>query len=560
MNKELLTLYEDRDLVSLAKEAEQLDDTALCELMELFNDDLLVDFYRALDPDTAARALVDLPPEKQSLLLTELHDDELDDIMDEVSPEDTVEIIEDMPLSVANRIAEEDEFLHLLEERTFKVLRPLIATLPPADVATLLTIADKDDVALIFRILPKTLAADCFVELDADLQKFIIQRISDKELKAVMDELFVDDAVDLIEEMPANVVKRILRQSDKETRNSINEILNYPKSSAGSVMTVEMVRLTPTQTIKQAFDHIRKIGIDKETIYTCYVTDNKRKILGIVTAKDLMISSPDAMIGDVMTTNIVYAHTTDDKEEVVHTINKYGFLALPVVDNEERLVGIITVDDAMDIMQEENTEDLETMHAMLPSSKPYIKTNPLKIFWQRLPWLLFLMLSATFTGIILNSYEGSLGELGGGIVGGLLIACIPMLMGTGGNAGSQASVTIIRGLALDEIHFKDVFRILLKELIVALLLAVSLGLTCFIKLILIDNMIFGYDYTPDVCGVISVALAVTVVLAKVVGCTLPMLAKLLHLDPAVVASPFITTLVDALSLVVYCNIAIAYLG
>ena len=560
MNKELLTLYEDRDLVSLAKEAEQLDDTALCELMELFNDDLLVDFYRALDPDTAARALVDLPPEKQSLLLTELHDDELDDIMDEVSPEDTVEIIEDMPLSVANRIAEEDEFLHLLEERNFKVLRPLIATLPPADVATLLTIADKDDVALIFRILPKTLAADCFVELDADLQKFIIQRISDKELKAVMDELFVDDAVDLIEEMPANVVKRILRQSDKETRNSINEILNYPKSSAGSVMTVEMVRLTPTQTIKQAFDHIRKIGIDKETIYTCYVTDNKRKILGIVTAKDLMISSPDAMIGDVMTTNIVYAHTTDDKEEVVHTINKYGFLALPVVDNEERLVGIITVDDAMDIMQEENTEDLETMHAMLPSSKPYIKTNPLKIFWQRLPWLLFLMLSATFTGIILNSYEGSLGELGGGIVGGLLIACIPMLMGTGGNAGSQASVTIIRGLALDEIHFKDVFRILLKELIVALLLAVSLGLTCFIKLILIDNMIFGYDYTPDVCGVISVALAVTVVLAKVVGCTLPMLAKLLHLDPAVVASPFITTLVDALSLVVYCNIAIAYLG
>lgn len=560
MNNELLTLYENRDFDALAVFAEQMNEAELCELMDLFNDDLLVEFYRALDADTAARALVVLPTEKQSLLLTELHDDELDDIMEEISVDDTVEIIEDMPLTVAHRIAEEEEIMQLIKERNFKVLKPILATLPPADVATLLSIADKEDVALIFRILPKTLAADCFVELESDLQRFILQKLTDHELKSVMDEIFVDDAVDLIEEMPASVVKRILAQSDKQTRDSINQILNYPKSSAGSVMTVEMVRLTPEQTVSQAFAHIRKTGIDKETIYTCYVTDEKRKILGIVTAKDLLLNSPDSLIGDVMTTNIVYVHTSDDKEEVVRTINKYGFLALPVVDNEERLVGIVTVDDAMDILQEENTEDLETMHAMLPSSKPYIKTNPLKIFWQRLPWLLFLMLSATFTGIILNSYEGTLGELGGGIIGGLLIACIPMLMGTGGNAGSQASVTIIRGLALDEIHFKDVFRILLKELTVALLLSVSLGAVCFLKLLLIDNMLLGYEYTPDVCGVISVALAVTVVLAKIVGCLLPMLAKLLRLDPAVVASPFITTLVDALSLIVYCNIAISVLG
>jgi len=560
MEKEILTLYENRDFVSLAKIAEHAEDESLCELLGLFDDRSLVEFYRALDPDTAAKALVLTPPEKQKLILTELHDDELDEIMDEVSTSDTVEIIEEMPLGVAHRIAEEEEIMELIEARNFKVLRPLLSSLPPADVAALLSMADKKDVALLFRILPKTLAADSFVELEGDLQEFLLRGLTDHELKTMLDEIFVDDTVEIIEEMPASVVRRILAQSDSETRDSINNILNYPKNSTGSVMTVEFVRLTANQTVANAFSHIRRTGIDKETIYTCYVTDDKRKLLGIVTAKDLLLNPPEAVLGDIMTTNIVYAHTTDDKEDTVLTINKYGFLALPVVDNEERLVGIVTVDDAMDILQEENTEDLETMHAMLPSSKPYVKTSPWSIFIQRLPWLLFLMISSTFTGIILNTYEGEIGELGGGVIGGLLIACIPMLMGTGGNAGSQASVTIIRGLALDEIKFKDVFRIIFKEFLVSLMLSAALGIVCYLKLTLIDNLLLGYEYTPLMSFVVSAALALTVVAAKFIGCILPMIAKLLRLDPAVVASPFITTLIDALSLIVYCNIAIAVLG
>lgn len=556
MDKQLNTLYQNRDFVGMANLLEDYTPEALAEVLGEVEDGDLVFLCRELNPDTVADALVELPAEKQKIILSGLHDDQLKEVMDEVSVGDTVDIIEDMPKSVVLRIAEEEEIKELLEDKNFRVLKPLLASIPAVDIAKILSEIDKEELPIVFRILPKALAADTFVELDSALQQYLIDRLSDKELKAVMDELFVDDTVDIIEEMPANVVKRMLAQSDKEMRDGVNEILKYGKDSAGSIMTVEFVRVRPDMTVKEAFDQIRKTGIDKETIYTCYVTDNKSKLIGIVTAKTLMLNSPETLLKDIMIDNVIYCHTSDDKEEVARVINKYGFLALPVVDNEERLVGIVTVDDAMDVMQAENTEDIEKIHAIVPSDKPYLKTGVLSIFLHRLPWLLILMVSATFTGLILNNYEEHLSVLGGS----LLIACVPMLMDTGGNAGSQACVTVIRGLALDQIRFKDIFRVQWKELRTGMLLALSLGLVCFAKLTLVDRLLFGFNYTPMIAFIVSLSLALTVIAAKFVGCSLPLVAKAVKLDPAVVASPIITTIVDALSLMVYCNIAIALLG
>ena len=418
----------------------------------------------------------------------------------------------------------EKAVLKMLEDKKYATLRDILVTMNPSDVAGLFDGLEEKQIPLMYRLLPKELAAETFVEMEPEAQELLIRSFSDNELKEVLDELYVDDAADLVEEMPANVVRRILTHADPEMRHSINQILRYPENSAGSIMTTEYVSLRPGMTVGEAILRIRRQGVDKETIYTCYVTDNKSKLIGIVTAKTLMLNSPETLLKDIMIDNVIYCHTSDDKEEVARVINKYGFLALPVVDNEERLVGIVTVDDAMDVMQAENTEDIEKIHAIVPSDKPYLKTGVLSIFLHRLPWLLILMVSATFTGLILNNYEEHLSVLGGS----LLIACVPMLMDTGGNAGSQACVTVIRGLALDQIRFKDIFRVQWKELRTGMLLALSLALT--------------------------------VIAAKFVGCSLPLVAKAVKLDSAVVASPIITTIVDALSLMVYCNIAIALLG
>ena len=539
----------------MAKFLEDYSPEELAAVLGEIEENDLVLLCRELNPDAVADALVQLPSDKQSVILSGLHDDQLKEVMDEVSVDDTLEIIEDMPNSVVVRIAEEEEIKKLLDEKNFKVLKPLLSSIPAVDIAKIFSEIDKEELPIVFRVLPKALAADTFVELDSDLQQFLIDRLSDKELKAVMDELFVDDTVDIIEEMPANVVKRMLAQTDKEMRDGINEILKYEKDSAGSIMTVEFVRVRPDMTVAEAFEQIRKTGIDKETIYTCYVTDNKSKLIGIVTAKTLLLNKPTTLLRDIMVDNVIYCRTSDDKEEVAREINKYGFLALPVVDNEERLVGIVTVDDAMDVIQEENTEDFEKIHAIVPSDKPYLKTGVFSIFLHRLPWLLILMISATFTGLILNNYEEHLSALGGS----LLIACVPMLMDTGGNSGAQACVTIIRGLALDQIRFKDILRVQWKELRAGVLLALSLGLVCFAKLTLVDRLLLGFDYTPMIAFIVSLSLAITIIAAKLVGCSLPLVAKAVKLDPAVVASPIITTIVDALSLMVYCNIAIALL-
>ena len=440
-----------------------------------------------------------------------------------------------------------DKILELLENKDFPQLGNLLKDMNPADVAELFEDLPREKMALVFRLLPKELAADAFAYMNPDEQTVLVEAFSDKEQHDVVNELYVDDAADMIEEMPANLVKRILRHTDAETRVLINQILNYPKDSAGSIMTMEYVDLKRGMTVEEAFDRIRAIGVEKETVYTCYVTDSRRKLKGIVTVKDLLLAPKNELIRNIMETNIIYVSTHTDKEEVASLFGKYDFLAVPVVDNEERLVGIVTVDDAIDVIQDEATEDIEMMAAITPTDKPYMKTGVFATWKKRIPWLLLLMISATFTGSIITSFEDALSA---SIV---LTGFIPMLMDTGGNAGSQASVSIIRGLSLGEIEYKDVGRILWKEARVAFLCGVSLAAANFVKLLLIDRV------TIPVAIVVCSTLVVTVLAAKLVGCSLPVLAKRIGFDPAVMASPFITTIVDALSLLIYFRIACAVL-
>ena len=436
-----------------------------------------------------------------------------------------------------------EKALALLTEKKFSQLKQLLSTMNPVDLAGILEEMPQDSLPLVYRLLPKELAAEAFAEMDNDLQEILIQAFSDKELQEVLDELYLDDAVDIIEEMPANVVKRILRQTSPEVRKKINEILHYPEDSAGSIMTIEYVDLKKTMTVDEAFSRIRATGVDKETIYTCYVTNHDRKLEGLVTVRELLLSPKTAIIGEIMQTHVIAASTLDDKEKVANQLQKYDFLALPVVDQEYRLVGIVTFDDAMDVLQEENTEDIEMMAAITPTGKPYLKTSTTELWKKRVPWLLLLMVSATFTGKIIQAYESALAAQVA------LTAFIPMLMDTGGNAGSQASVTIIRGLSLGEIRMSDLLKIIWKEIRVAILCGLTLSVANFAKMMLLDQV--GLSVSLVVC----LTLVVTVTIAKITGCTLPIVAKRIGFDPAVMSSPFITTIVDALSLIVYFNFA-----
>ncbi|HIQ80699.1 MAG TPA: magnesium transporter [Candidatus Scatavimonas merdigallinarum] len=442
----------------------------------------------------------------------------------------------------------QDTILSLLEQKKYATLRDILTTIKPVDIAALFDDMQEDALPLLFRLLPKELAAETFVEMDEDAQELLIHGFSDTELKEVVDELYVDDAVDLIEEMPANVVKRILQQADPDTRKMINEILKYPDDSAGSIMTTEYVSLRPNMTVLDAIKRIRRTGVDKETIYTCYVTKENRKLIGILSIKTLLLSDEDDVVEDIMETNVISVNTLDDQEAVAQMFNKYDFLAIPVVDRENRLVGIVTVDDAIDVMQEEATEDMEVMAAITPTDKPYMKTSVFETWRKRVPWLLILMISATFTGMIITSFEDALAAQVA------LTAFIPMLMDTGGNSGSQTSVTIIRGLSLGEIEFRDMPRIIWKECRVAVLCGVTLAAANFVKLMLFDRV------GASIAMVVCLTLIATVIVAKVIGCTLPMLAKKVGFDPAVMASPFITTAVDAISLLVYFQIAKLLLG
>ena len=442
----------------------------------------------------------------------------------------------------------EKKIEELLAEKKYSEIKEVFAQMNGADISALFEEVPENKIPLLFRLLPKVLAAETFVEMEADAQKMLIQGFSDNELKDVFNELYLDDAVDIVEEMPANVVKRILANTDPDTRKMINEVLKYPDDSAGSIMTIEYVSLRLNMTVEEAIKRIRRTGVDKETIYTCYVTDENRVLLGNISIKTLLLADENDVIKDIMDTNFISAHTLEDQETVANKFNKYDLLAIPVVDDENRLVGIITFDDAIDVMQDEATEDIKKMAAIIPSDKTYFKTTVFETWKARIPWLLLLMVSATFTGMIITSFEDALAAYT------VLTAYIPMLMDTGGNSGGQASVTIIRALSLEEIEFSDIFRVIWKESRVAIMCGLTLSICNFVKLLLFDRV------TVQVAFVVCITLAVTVLMAKIIGCTLPILAKKIGFDPAVMASPFITTIVDAISLIVYFRVASVFLG
>lgn len=439
------------------------------------------------------------------------------------------------------------EIEELLMTKQYTGLRQKLVEMNDADIAAVLEELEAEAMLKIFRILPKNLAADVFAYLEVENQQFIITSLSEKDAASIIDNLMADDATDLLEEMPANLVKKILETASPETRRDINHLLRYPEDSAGSLMTVEYVDLKESLTVTEAIERIRNVGLDSETVNICYVLDNRRKLVGTVALRYLLISQPDDIIGDIMHENVISINTMMDQEEVARQFQKYDFIAMPVVDNENRLVGIITVDDIVDILQEEATEDIEKMAAIVPSDKPYMKTGIFETYKKRIPWLLLLMISATFTGSIITSFEDALS------VCVILTAYIPMIMDTGGNAGGQASVTIIRGLSLNEIEFKDLFKVIWKESRVSLLCGLTLAVANFAKLLILDRL------TVMVAFVVCITLMFTVFIAKIIGCSLPMFAKKLGFDPAVMASPFITTIVDALSLLIYFRIAMMLL-
>ena len=436
-----------------------------------------------------------------------------------------------------------EQVLALLEKKKYPELKALLSEMNEADIAAIFADLPPEKLPLVYRILPKELAAEVFVNMESDAQELLIRAFSDNELREVLDELYVDDAVDIIEEMPATVVKRILQHTDPEVRKSINEILQYPEDSAGSLMTIEYVDLKKYMTVDDAFTRIRRTGVDKETIYICYVTDENRKLLGIVTVKDLLLSEKSKKIFEIMDTNIISVNTLEDKEVVADKFQKYDLLALPVVDQENRLVGIITIDDAMDVLQDENTEDIEKMAAITPTDKPYLKMSVFETYKKRIPWLLLLMVSATFTEKIIGHFEGALTACVA------LTAFIPMLTGTCGNCGAQSSATIIRGLSLGDIEFRDTFKVIFKEFRIALVCGITLGIVNFAKLMLFD------DVGAYVAIAVSFTMVMAVVFAKIVGSILPVFAKKIGFDPAVMSSPFISTIVDAVTLLIYFKVA-----
>lgn len=562
LHEEIVKLYENQEYEKLEELVSSTDVKVLGNELKQIDKMVLVHIIPRLPEEISAKVFLTFPEDLQRYLIDNISDYNFKDISEELLDDENIE--KNLNKEIFNEVlmkAEADtrhekllEIIDSIENKQFAKLKPILAEMRPVDIAEIINDTDEEKVVVIFRLLPKYLACETFVEMDSDTQEIVIKAFTDKELSSIINDLFVDDTVDLIEEMPSNVVRKILRVADKDTRDSINKIMGFPKDSAGSIMTPECITLRPTMTAEEALAKIRKQAFDKETIYTCYVTDNEKKLLGIVTAKDIILHDPQDKIGDFMHENIVTVHTHTDKEEVSNLLSKYDLLAIPVVDSENRINGIVTIDDAIDVIQEENTEDISKITGMSPTTKPYLQTNVFSIYKNRLPWLLILLVSATFTGLIINIYESTLNALSP-----LLFACVPMLMGTGGNSGSQASVTIIQAIAMDEVEFKDIFKVLWKEFRVSLLIASSLAIACFAKLQLIDNLILGYNYTIKISIVVSLSLFLTICIAKLIGCFLPLLAKKIHLDPTVVANPFITTIVDILSLLIFCMVSVSLL-
>ena len=489
-----------------------------------------------------------------------LIEDELDELCEEETETDSSQASEsdaedeaEQLVSAEENTPEPEDILELIENKKYAELKSRLEPMLSTDVAELFSQVDGKYHAILFRLLLKESAAEVFVELDTDIQIDLINSFSDRKLASILEEMYLDDTVDIIEEMPAAVVKRIIKSSTEENRSMINRLLRFDRNTAGAIMTTEYVRFVPDMTVAEALSHIRHVAIDKETIYTCYVTDRKRHLLGIVTAKSLLLSASDVLLEDIMEENVVFANTTDDKEEVALLFDRYGFLALPVVDSEGRLVGIVTVDDAMDVMREETEEDFAKMAGMAPTETPYLRTSTIDFLKARLPWLLLLMLSATISGAILTVFEDALSAA--------LVLFVPMIMGTGGNSGGQSSVTVIRSLSLGEIEFKDILRVMWKELRVGFFAGAVVGFATFLKVLLLDRLLLGNaDITVFMALAVALSLALTIIFAKLIGAALPILAKKIGFDPAVMASPFITTLVDAASLLIYFFVASELFG
>ena len=562
MKNEILSLFNSENYEALEDFVKSINIDELAVALSEIDKDVLVQILPKLPAETSAECFLKFDSKLQRYLVDNISDLSFDVISEEILETENVEeivnteIFNDIILQTSTDARHEKllEIIDEIENKKFTSLKPILSEMEPVDVAELLNDTDDDKDILLFRLLPKDLASEVFANMDPDTQENIIKAFTDRELSQIINDLFADDTVDIIEEMPSNIVRKILRVANKETRENINKLLGFPKDSAGSIMTPECITLRPHMSVDDALKKIRKQAVDKETIYTCYVTDDQKRLVGIVSAKDIILHEPEDKIGDFMQENIISCHTHTDKEEVSNLLAKYDLLAIPIVDSENRINGIVTIDDAIDVIQEEATEDISKITGMAPTTKPYLQTNVFSIFKNRIPWLVILLLSATFTGLIINCYESTLNALSP-----LLFACIPMLMGTGGNSGSQASVTIIQSLATDEVAFKDILKVIWKEIRVAIITALILALVCFAKLQLIDNLLFGYDYTIKISVVISISLFVTICAAKIVGACLPLLAKKCHLDPAVVANPFITTIVDVLSLLIFCAFSIALL-
>ena len=436
-----------------------------------------------------------------------------------------------------------EELLELTAQKKYRQLKEILVEMNEVDIAAFIEELDSEKTVVVFRTLPKALASDVFACLEVEKQQHIITSITDYELRNIIDDLYVDDAVDMLEELPATIVRRVLQNSSADTRQLINQFLKYPENSAGSVMTAEYVGLKKNMTVEEAFAYIRKYGVDKETIYTCYVMDEKRHLEGVVTVKDLLMNPYETQLGDIMDENVLMAYTTEDQEKVVETFNEYDLLSLPVVDAENRLVGIITVDAVMDVMEQEATEDFEKMAAMLPSEKPYLKTSVFRLAFNRIPWLTILMLSSMITGGILSKYEEAFAAVP------LLVTFMPMLMGTGGNSGSQASTMIIRGMSVGEVEPGDILKVMWKELRVGVICGLVLGLITYVRLML------QYPGNSLICLTVVISIFFTVILAKTIGCVLPIVAKVVHLDPAIMAAPMITTIVDTCSMMIYFQLA-----
>lgn len=455
-------------------------------------------------------------------------------------------------LSFTESLPTLDELIELIEAKQYARLVELSRIIPSADIAAYFENMPNRYYVRFFRLLSKETAAEVFVEMSRELKEHLINAFTDNELSDMLDELYLDDTVDIIEEMPASVVKRIIKNSSRENRYLINQLLRYPKDSAGTIMTTEYVRFTKEMTVQAALDHLRHVAIDKETIYTCYITETNRRLIGLVTARQLLTSPLDTKLSDIMEENVIFVNTTEDREDVALKFNRYGFLAMPVVDNETRLVGIITVDDVIDVIKQETEEDFAKMAAITPTEKTYLKTSPIDFWKARIPWILLLMLTSTFSSAILGKFEA--------ILPAVLVLFVPMLMGTSGNSGGQSSVTVIRSISIGEIQFSDFFRVISKEVIVGVLSGLTLGVVSFLKVIFIDGMLMGNsEITVEIALIIAVTMALTILTAKIIGAMLPLLVKKIGLDPAVMASPFITTLLDVISLLLYFFIATKFL-